>query len=348
MKISRLLSLLLMGFFFACRPATQEKSDLPTLKTYFAHTNKEDVLTGGVRMIPIETPKGTFKVWTKRVGNNPRMKLLLLHGGPGANHAYFEAFDSFLPQEGIEYYYYDQLGSALSEKPKDSTLWTIEHFVEEVEQVRQALDLDKDNFYILGHSWGGMLGIEYALKYQENLKGLIISNMMSSIPAYVDYAQNVLGPQFGKKVYDELMELENAKEYDNPRYLELIYEHHYPQHVIRFPLDAWPEPVSRGFEGLNADLYVYMQGVSEFGVTEGATLADWDRSGDLGKITVPTLTIGAEFDTMDPKHMEEMAEKLPKGSYLYCPQGSHFAMYDDQQTYFKGVIQFMKEVNGVE
>jgi len=89
-------------------------------------------------MIPIRTPKGKFRVWTKRVGNNPRVKLLLLHGGPAATHEYFEAFDSYFPAAGIEYYYYDQLGSAYSDQPNDPSLWEIPRFVDEVEQVRQA------------------------------------------------------------------------------------------------------------------------------------------------------------------------------------------------------------------
>ena len=113
-------------------------------------------------MIPIETAKGSFRVWTKRVGSNPATRLLLLHGGPGATHEYFEACDSYLPEAGIEYYYYDQLGSAYSDQPEDEELWTIPRFVEEVEQVRRALGLDGDNFYLLGHSWGGVLAIEYA------------------------------------------------------------------------------------------------------------------------------------------------------------------------------------------
>ncbi|RYF68475.1 MAG: alpha/beta fold hydrolase, partial [Cytophagaceae bacterium] len=110
------------------------------------------VRTGGVRMIPVKTPSGTFNVWTKRVGNNPRIKVLLLHGGPGGNHVLFEPFESYFPAEDIEFYYYDQLGSLNSEHPTDSTLWTTPRFVEEVEQVRQALGLNKDNFYLLGHS----------------------------------------------------------------------------------------------------------------------------------------------------------------------------------------------------
>ena len=120
--------------------------------------------------------------------------MLLLHGGPGATHEYFEAADSYFPAASVEYYYYDQLGSAFSDQPKDESLWDLPRFVEEVEQVRSALGLNKDNFYLLGQSWGGMLAIEYALKYQQNLKGLIISNMMASIPAYNEYANKVLMP----------------------------------------------------------------------------------------------------------------------------------------------------------
>jgi proline iminopeptidase len=155
---------------------------------YFDNTGRDDVLTGGVKMIPVETPRGTFRVWTKRVGNNPKVKVLLLHGGPGATHEYFEGFEGFLPAEGIEFIYYDQLGSAYSDQPRDESLWTTERFVDEVEQVRQALGLDRDNFYLLGHSWGGILATEYALAHQQHLKGLVISNMMMSIPDYNRYA----------------------------------------------------------------------------------------------------------------------------------------------------------------
>jgi proline iminopeptidase len=128
-------------------------------------------------MIPIKTALGTFKVWTKRFGNNPTIKILVLHGGPALTHEYLESFESFFPKEGFEFYEYDQLGSYYSDQPKDTSLWTLARFTEEVEQVRIALGLNKDNFYLLGQSWGGILAMEYALKYQQNLKGLIISNI---------------------------------------------------------------------------------------------------------------------------------------------------------------------------
>lgn len=183
---------------------------------------RDDVLSSGVKMIPIETPKGIFRVWTKRIGNHPTIKVLLLHGGPGMTHEYLEVFDSYFPQVGFEYYYYDQLGSYYSDQPNEPDLWELPRFVEEVEQVRQLLGLDRNNFYLYGHSWGGILAIEYALKYQQHLKGLIISNMMVSIPAYNKYAQQVLMPGIDAAVLTEIQQIEAQEDYDNPRYMELL------------------------------------------------------------------------------------------------------------------------------
>ena len=140
-----------------------------------------DVLSGGSRMVPITTPSGVFRVWTKRVGTNPDLKVLLLHGGPGMTDELYESFDVWFPGAGIEYYYYDQLGSLRSDQPDDPSLWDLARFVDEVEQVRQALGLDSSNFVLLGQSWGGILAMEYAVHHQKHLKGLVISNMMSSI-----------------------------------------------------------------------------------------------------------------------------------------------------------------------
>jgi len=147
-------------------PALFALSCASSKNAYFDISGRDDALSGGVRKIEIATPKGKFHVWTKRVGNNPRIKLLTLHGGPGATHEYYEAFDSYLPAAGVEYYYYDQLGSTYSDQPDDPSLLDTARFVEEVEQVRQALGLSRDNFFLLGQSWGGMLALEYALKYQ--------------------------------------------------------------------------------------------------------------------------------------------------------------------------------------
>lgn len=314
-------------------------------ENYFNYTHADDQATGGIKMIPITTPYGTFKVWTKRVGNNPKIKVLLLHGGPGGTHEFFESFDGYFPNESIEYIYYDQLGSYYSDQPNDNRLWTIERFVDEVEQVRKALKLDNSNFYLLGQSWGGILAMEYALKHQKNMKGLIISNMMASAPAYNKYAEEVLGPKLPKEVFDQIKTFEKNKDYTNPKYTELLFKYYYTEHILRKPIDQWPESINRAFKHLNPSVYVYMQGPSEFGITGDATLKNWDITSQLKTLTLPTLVIGAQHDTMDPKHMEWISKEVQNGRYLFCPNGSHCSQYDDQEHYFPGVIQFLKDVD---
>ena len=312
--------------------------------TYFdtSSWDPRDVLSGGARKIPVTTPSGEFSVWTKRVGTNDDLKVLLLHGGPGATDELYEPFDVWFPRAGIEYYYYDQLGSFRSDQPDDASLWDLPRFVDEVEQVRQALGLDGSNFVLLGQSWGGLLAMEYAVHHQQHLKGLVISNMMSSSRLYNEYAERVLMPAMDQDALAEIKRMEAEGATDDPRYEQLLVEHHYVHHVCRLPADEWPEPVTRSLGHINASIYVPMQGPSELGMS--GTLEDWDRSGDLREIDVPTLVIGATHDTMDPDHMRWMSEQLPRGRYLHCPDGSHLAQFDDPQHYFPGVIDFLQSL----
>ncbi len=289
-----------------------------------------------IKMIEIA---GGHKVWTQKMGNSDSIKLLLLHGGPGATHEYFKNLDQYFFGKDIEYYYYDQFGSHNSDPTNDPADWTIDRFVEEVESVRKALGLNASNFYLLGHSWGGILAMEYALKYQQNLKGLIISNMMASIPDYNDYANTVLGPEMPPEVLAEIKQLEANKDYGNPRYMELLIPHHYEQHILRMPADTWPDEVNNAFAHINQEMYVAMQGPSEFGAS--GLLEFWDRKNDLKDIKTRSLVIGASHDTMDPAHMEWMSNELPNGSFLLCKKGSHLAMWDDADTYANGIIKFL-------
>lgn len=323
-------------YLFSC----QNKNQQTSLQQYHAITDS-GVQAGGVKMINIETPIGKFKVWTKKFGNNPTIKVLLLHGGPGGTHEFFECFESFFPKEGFEFYEYDQLGSYFGDKPTDSSLWTTERFVEEVEQVRKALRMNKDNFYLLGHSWGGILATEYALKYQDNLKGLVISNMMASCPKYGQYANEVLAKQMPPKVLDTIEQIEAKNDFSNPKYMELLMPYFYNEHLCR--LKEWPEALNRAFPHINQQIYVMMQGPSEFRIR--GRLEKWDRSADLPKLKIPTLTIGGKYDTMDPEYMKWMATQVQKGDSLVCPNGSHCSMWDDQQNYFNGLIKFIKAVD---
>lgn len=309
-------------------------------KNSYYDLQESGVKAGGVKMISIDS--GKYQVWTKRIGNNPKIKLLLLHGGPGATHEYFESFESFLPQEGIEFYYYDQLGCGNSDNPGDTSLWDLPRFVEEVEQVRQALELDSTNFYLLGHSWGGILAVEYALEYPQHIRGLVISNMMMDAVAYDKYAEDVLAKQMDSSVLNEIRAMESRSDFSNPRYMELLISNYYTKHILRMDPEQWPNAVNRAFGKLNHSLYTIMQGPSEFGIS--GKLESWSVTSRLSELGMPVLFIGAEYDTMDPEHMKEQSTKVKQGSYLYCPNGSHMAMWDDQEHYFSGLLEWLTNV----
>lgn len=339
MRFIILLLSILTGFMISC---TQKETTPTTVSTADYFNYKDSVEAGGVKMIPITTPVGNFKVWTKRFGTNPKIKVLLLHGGPAMTHEYMECFETFFQREGFEFYEYDQLGSYYSDQPTDEKLWNIDRFVDEVEQVRKAIHADKENFYVLGNSWGGILAMEYALKYQQNLKGLIVANMMASAPEYVKYAE-VLSKQMKPEVLAEVRAIEAKKDYANPRYTELLFPNYYAQHICR--LKEWPDALNRSLKHVNSTVYTLMQGPSELGMSSDARLAKWDIKNRLHEIAIPTLMIGARYDTMDPKAMEEQSKLVQKGRYLYCPNGSHLAMWDDQKVFMDGVIKFIKDVD---
>jgi proline iminopeptidase len=280
------------------------------------------------------TIDGKYKVWTRRIGNGA-IKVLTLHGGPGASHGYLECFEKYLPQAGIEFYYYDQLGGGLSDKPDDVSLWTLPRFCDEVEQVRGALGLD--DFILYGHSFGAMLAIEYAIKYPTALRKLVLSNMTASVRSYEAYVHQLRG-DLSPEVRKQMEQFEAAKKFEDPTYLALVNKYFNAQHVCR--LDPWPEPVTRAFAQLAKPVYNTMQGPNEVVIT--GNLKNWDRWSDLTKITVPTLTIGARYDEMDPAEIEREAHTLVHGKYAYCANGSHLCMWDDQQSYFDQLIRFLK------
>jgi proline iminopeptidase len=295
---------------------------------------KGDVKTGGSRTISIDG--GKYRIWVKKVGSGS-LRVLTLHGGPGITHEYLECFEDFLPRAGITFWYYDQLGSGFSDQPDDTSLWTVERFREEVEQVRSALGLE--NFVLYGHSWGGMLAIEYALKYQKHLKALVISDMTASIASYIAYA-NQLRKALPPDILATLEKYEARGEYNAPEYEEAMFKGVYSRHICR--LDPWPDPVERTFKHLNQKVYNTMQGPNEFVIT--GNFKDWDRWKDLPAIRVPTLLLGAEHDTMNPADIRRMGSLIKGSRVEICENGSHMAMYDDQERYFKGLLAFLRDV----
>lgn len=297
--------------------------------------NPAGIRIAGIRMIPV--CGGKYKVWTKRLGEG-RVKVLTLHGGPGFSHDYLEALESFLPPAGIELYYYDQLGSNNSDQPDDNSLWNIERFVEEVEEVRRGLGLD--NFVLYGHSWGGMLAIEYALQYQQHLRGLVISNMIGSVDLALKHLDHLRNTLMNEQQRAELKKMEDAKDYDNPAYEKLMMDVLYPQMICR--IQPWPEPVTRAFRVMNPKVYNFMQGKSEFEVT--GNMRGWERMDRVHEIKTRTLVIGSEHDEMGADDMRRMASLMPNGKSHICPNGSHLDMWDDQTSYFNALVPFLKSL----
>ncbi|OMP76198.1 MULTISPECIES: proline iminopeptidase-family hydrolase [unclassified Chitinophaga] len=318
--------------FFACKqPATT-----PALTSSTEDTT--EIKTGGNKLIEVD---GKYHVWTKKVGDG-KIKVLLLHGGPGFSHDYMECFEDFLPKEGMEIYYYDQLGCGNSDQPSDTTLWTVSNYVEELEQVRKGLHLD--SFYIVGHSWGGMLAMEYLHKYQSHVKGAVLSNMTAGMIDYTTYTKQLKEQFFTARdlaVYDSLDKLEK---YDSPEYNDLLMNKLYTQAICRLPVESWPEPLLRAFKKANHTIYIQMQGVDEFHVT--GNFKNWEFWDKLPDIKTPVMVLGGMHDEMSPEGMKREAQLLPNSRLYLCPNGSHMSMYDDQQRYFTNLVGFLKDVDG--
>jgi proline iminopeptidase len=299
--------------------------------------NPPGIRTAGILMIPVMG--GQYKVWTKTIKavGLRKMTVLALHGGPGFTHNYLEALESFLPDAGIELIYYDQLGCGNSDIPDDTSLWTLERYLQEVEEVRAALGLE--DFVLYGQSWGGMLSIEYALHFQEHLRGLVISNMTAGMQAYLRRI-NDIKLKLPAETLARVNELEAAEDFDNPDYERIMMENLYPEAICR--IQPWPESVTRAFRLANLKIYNHMQGKSEFVVT--GTFKDWERWDRLHEITVRTLTLGAQYDSMDPADLVKMAEMMPNAVSAICPNGSHLAMWDDQAIYFEHLLGFLNSL----
>lgn len=281
--------------------------------------------------------KEGYSVWTKSYGNS-KNKILLVHGGPGGTHESLEIIRTQLENVDIEVIMYDQLGSANSDQPDDKSLWTLERFVDEIEQVRIALGLNKDNFFLLGQSWGAATAMEYAIKYPNNLKGLIVSNMTGSTIAYHLYIRSL-----SNKVQENLQDSIHKKlkniEISSPAYKMFVYEIICKKHLCR--TIKCPLPLKRSLSNINSK--VFMQMINPIEDINNKSFKTWSIWSRLPQIKVPTLTIGAKYDIINPKDVERISKKVLNGEYLYCPNGSHYSQWDDTKVYFKGLIAFLNK-----
>lgn len=269
----------------------------------------------GVKMINIV---GTDSVWTQKIGHGER-SILLLHGGPGATHEYFENFPVYLDTNQYTIYFYDQLGSYFSDNPNLKNLWELDRVVDEIETVRKALQISE--LYLLGHSWGGVLAIHYAIKYPEHLKGLILSNSPSTFFGAFKYREGIF-EETNKDLKIELGRKPKADEL-NKRY-EKIY---------RYGSDSIPEVFKRLEKHYNRDPKRWK--------TKFSKQKEWGLLDMAKQIKVQTLIIGGEKDFIDPNDFQLIHKAINKSELLILPDAPHFPMWSHSESYFKTIDQFI-------
>ncbi len=281
-----------------------------------------------------------FKIWFRIIGEREdpgKFPLLLLHGGPGATHDYLEPLEA-MGAIGRRVILYDQLGNGNSDKPHDPSLWTVDLFIEEVGVVRRALGLDR--IHLMGHSWGGMLAMEYALTRPTGLISLIVASSPASMPQWVSEA-NRLRAALPPDIQGTLLKHEEAGTTDDPAYQEAMLAF-YRRHVCR--LDPWPDCVNRSFEKLaqNPEVYNTMNGPSEFHVI--GTLRSWDIVDRLREIRIPTLVTSDRYDEATPTIAGTVHRGIAGSDWVIFEHSSHTSHIEESERYLRVLQDFLTRV----
>ena len=283
-------------------------------------------------------PFSIGETWYRTVGperDEGRVPLLCLHGGPGANWLHMKPYEALADERQVVFY--DQLGagnSAVSE-PHDPAMWTPELYVEEVDVVREALGLDR--VHVFGHSWGGMLGMQYAAGRPDGLVSLIVESSPPSVPAWMPEIAR-LRSELPPEVEATLREHEEARTTDAPEYEEAVMVF-YRRHLCR--VDPWPDWFVECFQLLDANPEVYhsMNGPSEFHVI--GTIRDWDITDRLGEIAAPTLIFSGRYDEVTPASTEAAHRLIPGSEYVVMEESSHMAQAEQPEETLALVRDFL-------
>jgi L-proline amide hydrolase len=283
-----------------------------------------------------------YETWYRSVGpdDGDAVPLLCLHGGPGANWLHVKPYEVLADERRVVFY--DQLGSGNSsvDEPHDPSMWTPELYVEEVGAVREALGLER--VHVLGHSWGGMLGMQYAATQPQGLVSLIVESSPPSVPAWMPEIAR-LRSELPPEVEATLREHEEAGTTESPEYLEAV-DVFYRRHLCR--ADPWPDWLVECFAILdrNPEVYHRMNGPSEFHVI--GTIRDWDITPQLGRIQVPTLLFCGRYDEVTPATVERAHHAIPGSEFVVMKQSSHMAQAEEPETTFALVRGFISRAEG--
>jgi len=289
-------------------------------------------MTIRVREGMIDVPAG--RVWYRSVGDGG-VPLLCLHGGPGMTHNYIDPLEDLADRR--EVIFYDQLGCGRSDKPADTSLWTVQHFVRELEVVRSALQLE--HFHLFGSSWGGMLAMQYLLDYQPaSVVGLLMAGSPASMPRWVEGCQELLAEMPSE--VREVIERHEAQGFTScPEYVSAVTVF-YQKHLCR--LQPWPTGLERTFAEMSPIVYETMNGPSEFTVT--GRFRDWDVFDRLNEIKEPTLVMGGRYDEIRLDHLTEMHTAIAGSELVIFEDSGHTPFHDERALFMRTVNDFLDRV----
>jgi proline iminopeptidase len=274
------------------------------------------------------------KVWYEIAGAGSATPLLLLHGGPGATSIYFEPLRRLSDERPVVFY--DQLGCGRSDRPDDKSLWTVERSLRELQQVRDVLELGK--VHILGHSWGGLLAVEYMLTQPSGVKSLVLASPALSIPRWLEDT-NRLRAELPTETQEILTRHEEAGSTDSDEYMAATMKF-YKRYLCR--LEPWPEELEESFANFGWDVYLTMWGPSEFHAT--GNLKDVDLSDRLAEIRLPTMITAGRFDEATPETTAWYQSLIPGSSLEIFEESSHMTMLEEPERYTEVLRGFLRGV----
>jgi len=259
--------------------------------------------------------------------------ILALHGGPGAHHEYLLPLAD-LADRGHRVVFMDQLGCGKSDRSPDPSIYTLEHNVEEVEGVRKALGLGQ--VHLVGSSYGGLLALAYAIRYQQHLKTLVTIGGLADVPFTTAEMRRLITelPAESRAAIEKYGDL---GDFQNPTYLEGV-DDFYHRHLCRLP--TWPPEVSRTLAEINMDVYGRMNGPNEFTIT--GTIKDIDLTPKLPTIQVPTLVTGGRYDEVTPNVARQIRDHIPGARQIVFEQSSHVPFWEERGLFIEALAGFYK------
>ena len=273
-----------------------------------------------------------FDLFYRQFGEPTRGEILCLHGGPGATHDYLLALAD-LAGHGYRVTFYDQLGCGRSQLPRNIALFVPEHYVEEVEAFRRKMKLGKP--HVIGSSWGGMLAIAFALKYQRNMTTLTTVGGLHSVPLTVK-GMDRMKQDLPKDVQQTLAKYETEGDYWNPEYLKAVTVF-YNKHLCR--LTPWPQELTYSLDHTSKPVYGTMNGPNEFTIIGNTRY--WDVTDQLKTIKIPTLVLGGRYDEVSPVVAREIHRHIHGSELTIFPNSSHLPFWEEREAFMTRVIRFL-------